>query len=153
MNSAIPAGIERRLERLEAKHKPEKLSRDELNIVLLMKGYRLVAEYGDCALEPRSAEIIAWLREHIVKTEAAIIRAEANRANPPDSVHAENYRRDADGWRARHGTEYIPPIVDCNGFDHEWHVPNIMQRRAALREIPEIAALLKQGISKLEVHA
>lgn len=148
MSNVLPFGIERRLERLEAKRRAPKRTWDELNIEFLQLAWRVVAEYGDCPnLDPKSAAIVERCREHIAETEASIIRQATKRQFPPDAVHAENYRRDADSWWATHGTEYVPPLL---ARDDDWDAPNIMQRRAALREMPEIAALLKQAIYREE---
>ena len=57
-------------------------------------------------------------------------------------IHAASYQWAENIWRKRSQGQYVPPLLNP---DIDWEAPNIMERRAALREIPEIAALLIQA--------
>lgn len=112
---------------------------DELRIMLL-DAWRQILK----ASENLDSETVDPVAREVKEIEARIVAVARKQASPEYAAHLADLRK---SWGQRSpGVEYVCDLFDtCRGYDWEW--PNVMERRRALRERPDIAALLASASS------
>jgi hypothetical protein len=139
------SALDRRLARLEERispaklaHRLEHLTDDELEIHILDLSREIAAKP-----DVGTAEEIAGARARVEGTEARIV-ATAQKQGAPEYQRHLGFLQEA--WAERSpGVEYVCDLFDMQWGYGDWEKPNVMARRRALRERPDIAALIQKA--------
>ena len=138
--------MSRRLERVQERLAPQDgsnplthLLNDELEILLLDTSAQILEEGGPELDEERAKE----LRDRVSRIRGAIIATARKQASPEYQRHQEWLSAT---WRKRsNGSGYVCSLFDIESGYDDWDRPDVMRRRQALRERPDIAALIDCG--------
>jgi hypothetical protein len=143
----------RRIGRLEKAMAPSKddpyglgaLAYDEITVQLLMIYRFTAADASASETVRRDASAQAAKIEDEIRSVARAWRVPPAPENLGwrRSMHLERTGRD----------DYELPLTRCGEGDNCWRWPDIMQRRRALRALPEIAALIAEGEAIAAIRA